>query len=431
MKSREPVEVQIDHLDLDGCGYSSDNKLAVYGALAGEQVIASPLARKRKRLYLKATEILEPSGDRVTPACGAAAHCGGCVFQHLVHGEQLTLKQDYLARELAPITPVSWLAPMTGPLYNYRSKARLGVKYVEKKGRVLVGFREKQKPYIADILACPVLSQPVDELLQPLARLVEQLSIPRSIPQVEVAVSDLTALIIRHLEPFNENDKSLLAEFEQRHSVMVLCQPGGMDTIHPLTGEEQWMKYHLPEFELEFLFQPTDFTQVNQVINRQMVRRAVDLLAPGPGDRVLDAFCGIGNFSLAIARTGASVVGVEYSESSVSRAGLNARHNRLEMVRFEVANLHSDAIKTYINQSYNKVLLDPPRSGAEALVKGLASGNVERVVYVSCNPETLARDVKILVGEGFQLQSAGIIDMFPHTSHVESIALLTRPVSAA
>ncbi len=426
---REPVLLEIERLEVDGCGYDADGRHAVFGSLPGERVTAVPISRRRKRLYLRTTEVESASAHRVTPICEAAAYCGGCSFQHVAHDHQLVLKADYVRNCLAPLTAEQWLPPIQGSTSHYRSKARLGVKYVDKKQRMLVGFREKLKPYIAEIDRCPVLIKPVSDLLGALAATIEQLSVAKAIPQIELASGESeTALIFRHLEPLTPEDEASLQAFGLEHDFQIFLQPGGVDTthrIHPAAGEAL-LHYSLPAYELNFEFSPQDFTQVNLDVNRQMVDQALSLLALSPDDHVLDAFCGIGNFSLAIARDAGQVLGLESSAPSVARAAQNARNNQIKNVSFEVADLHAESHEIKGLQGINKVLLDPPRSGAESLVKTLARSNIERVVYVSCNPETLARDAKILVEQGFRLGCAGIIDMFPHTTHVESIALFVR-----
>jgi len=436
MRSLDPELIIIDTLAVDGCGYGNDGQAAVYGALPGESVQAMPIARKRKRKYFRATEVLSPSADRVEPRCGAALYCGGCSFQHLAHAEQLVLKQAYLESCLQPLSPETWLPPLSAEPYGYRTKARLGVKFVEKKNRVLVGFREKQKPYIADIDNCPVLIPVLGELIQPLENLISSLTVMRAIPQVEVAAGDTeTALIFRHLEPLAEADIEALADFALTRQLRIYLQSAGPDSIIPLplasgSQPDEYLHFNLPDADLTFAFAPQDFTQVNLAVNRLMVNRALALLAPAASDQVLDAFCGIGNFSLAVARSGAQVFGAEFSASSIDRARLNAARNAVTNAGFGVIDLHQESLEIPGFTGFNKVLLDPPRSGAMSLVKKLETRNVERVVYVSCNPETLARDAEILVEQGFTLRSAGIIDMFPHTTHVESIALFTCPEDA-
>lgn len=429
MKSNDPIEVTVVTVAEDGCAYTDDGKQAVFGALPGEKVLAVPVARKRKRLYLRSTEVLDSSSHRVTPICKAASFCGGCSFQHASHAYQLELKQAQVKQKLGQMTPGEWMEPISAPYYGYRTKARLGVKYVEKKDRVLVGFREKMKPYITDIGNCPILVDPVSNLIEPLIELISGLSEPRTIPQIEVACGDSdVALIFRHMAAMSDDDIQKLQSFGHEHSVQMFLQPGGLDSTHKIFPEDDnhLLHYRLPDYGLVFQFSPQDFTQVNLAVNRQMVARAIALLDIDPSDEVFDAFCGIGNFSLAISRFAKKVTGAEQSASSIARARDNARLNGVKNVSFVVDDLQLETTEINGLEGVNKVLLDPPRSGAEAMVKRLASSNVVRVVYVSCNPETLARDIGILEKQGFELRSAGIIDMFPHTTHVESIALLVR-----
>ena len=433
MKSRDPLEIRISNLSVDGCGYSEDQQKAVYGALPGELVTALPIAKKRKRHYFRAIEIADQSPDRVNPECAVADICGGCSFQHVNRETQLRLKQGRLEDEFSPLVPKNWLAPIAAAAYGYRTKARLGVKYVQKKERVLVGFREKHKPYITDTPSCPILYSTIQKLLKPLANLVSELSISSSVPQIEVAAGDTeVAIIIRHLEATSDIDLEKVSEFGRNYDVVVFLQPAGIDSIWKLypKDDSDFLQFAIPEHDLDIRFEPQDFTQVNLNVNRLMIAAALELLALESDDVVLDAFCGIGNFSLPIAKYAGQVIGLEQSESSIERAKMNASRNSIQNTQFRVADLHVDEPRisdnTDIFSSVNKVLLDPPRSGAEQLVKILASSNVGRVVYVSCNPETLARDAKLLVEQGFELQSAGIIDMFPHTTHIESIALFQR-----
>ena len=419
----------MDTVAEDGCAYTADGKQAVFGALPGEKVIAVPVARKRKRLYLRSTEVLASSSHRVTPMCKAASFCGGCSFQHASHAYQLELKQAQVQQKFGQITPSEWMEPISAPTYGYRTKARLGVKYVDKKDRVLVGFREKMKPYITDIENCPILVDPVSNLIEPLIELISGLSEPRTIPQIEVACGDSdVALIFRHMAAMPDEDMQKLQSFGKEQSVQMFLQPEGLDSTHKIFPQDNddLLRYRLPDYDLVFQFSPQDFTQVNLAVNRQMVARAVALLDIDPSDEVFDAFCGIGNFSLAISRFAKKVTGAEQSASSIARARENARLNGVENVSFVVEDLQLETSEINGLEGANKVLLDPPRSGAEAMVKRLAGSNVVRVVYVSCNPETLARDIGILEKQGFELRSAGIIDMFPHTTHVESIALLVR-----
>lgn len=422
------MTVDVTGLSPEGYGVDASGKLRVTGALPGERVIARPFTRRQKKLYLRTESVELASPDRVPAICSAAAICGGCSLQHVNGDRQLADKSNGLAQALGTVTPKSWLPPLRGPVSGYRSKARVGVKFVARKERVLVGFREKMSPYVAEIDYCEVLVPALARLLPPLAETISLLDARASIPQLEVAAGDDgAALVFRHLAPLCDSDIEVLRQFATLHSVSVFLQPGGPSSVTLLQGSEL-LRYQLPAYELSYDFHPMEFTQVNQAINRQLVDLALDLLDPLQEDVVLDLFCGIGNFTLPIARCAGHVLGMELSESSIDRARKNAMANGITNVDFSVLNLIEPAVDvgTLVPANATKVLLDPPRSGAEAICEALASTNVHRVVYVSCNPLTLARDVKILVDHGFQLEQAGVIDMFPHTTHVESIASLKR-----
>lgn len=416
-------------LDDDGYGISDDGKHGVFGALPGETVTSIAIARKRKKLFGRAYSVSNPAENRVEARCSAASYCGGCSLQHMSADSQVLFKQQRLSREFAACPPQEWLQPLVDDVYNYRSKARLGVKFVDKKGRVLVGFREKMKPYIADIDTCHVLQGPVSTLIEPLARLIGNLENPKAVPQIEVASGDdASALVFRHLEPFDDHELDMFRTFGQDFKVDIYLQSGNPQSAYKLFPEDgiERLSYWLPEQECRIYFHPLDFTQVNPRINRKMVGLAIDLLELDETDQVLDAFCGIGNFSLALARKANRVLGLENAQTSIDRARENALHNRIDNVQFEVVDLFMEEIPIQGFESISKVLVDPPRTGALELCKKLASSKVERVVYVSCNPRTLARDAQFLVEKGYQLHRLGMIDMFPHTTHVESIALLIR-----
>ncbi|MDG1204012.1 MAG: 23S rRNA (uracil(1939)-C(5))-methyltransferase RlmD [Pseudomonadales bacterium] len=430
MKKRfEPVNTKIVGLHKDGYGITDDPRLCVHGALAGEDVTALPFTRKKQKIFAKTTEIHKASDDRCEPMCSVAADCGGCSLQHYDPLAQIKHKQSFLFDTLADTQPSGYFSPLTGPVSHYRAKGRLGVKYVDKKERVLVGFREKLKPYITEATNCCVLKKPVSDLLESLARLIEGFSDPRTLPQIEVAMGDAdAALVFRHLNDLDLNDLEQLKSFGAAHQLHVYLQPGNLATVHkiwPADGIER-LEYALPDFDLTFEFHPMDFTQINPEINRKMVAKAIEYLDVNDADCVFDAFCGIGNFSLAVARRAKHVIGIEASIPSVERAKVNAAKNALHNTEFHVADLFAEGLDIPALQQANKVLLDPPRSGAFEVCKKLASSKVERVVYVSCNPETLARDAEILVASGYQFEGAGVIDMFPHTTHVESIACFSR-----
>jgi 23S rRNA (uracil1939-C5)-methyltransferase len=330
------------------------------------------------------------------------------------------------------------LAPIHGPAWGYRHRARLSVRYVAKKGGVLVGFHERRSSYVADMTSCLVLPERISALLPELRTLVGGLSIRDRLPQIELAIGEgtdedgreaLDALVLRILEPLNEADVRALAAFGARHGVQFYLQPHGPDSARPLESHARKLAYALPDFGVRLEFEPTDFTQVNAQMNRVLVRRAIALLDPAPGERIADFFCGLGNFTLPIARRGAEAIGVDGSRTLAERAAANAERNGLaERVRFSVANLFEATRESVAELGpLDKALIDPPREGAIALVKALPEGGVRRLVYVSCNPATLARDAAVLVHEhGFSLDAAGVANMFPHTTHVESVALFTR-----
>lgn len=416
-------------LKVDGtCRVVADGRTyEVFGALGFETVTPVPRKRTRGKLLAIASDILNPSADRVQPTCDVAGTCGGCSLMHVSGRAQLKLKEDWLRRELAH-EQVEMLQPLEGPVRAYRAKARLGVRYVAAKERVLVGFREKLSGFVTDTVRCDVLAPPLGDLVTPLAEMIGKLGNPRCIPQVEVtALEGQAVLVFRHLEPFDAADEERLLAFAKTWGVHVYLQPAGPDTMSMLKGQpEVKLSYQLPRFGVTLNVSPGDFVQVNTGLNREMVGLAIDLLDCAPDDRVADLFCGIGNFGLAAATVVQRVAGFDSTASAIGRANDNAQMNGIGNARFEVRDLMAEDLSTTLVLDANKVILDPPRSGALAVSKLLVSSNVERVVYVSCNPVTLARDVNTLIAGGFELVKAGIMDMFPHTTHVESIALLTR-----
>lgn len=402
----------------------------VYGALPGEQLTVMPFSKRKRKVFARPTEIHTQHPDRVDPPCSVADVCGGCSLQHLQTDKQIEFKQEFVKQTFFEAEPEHWYVPLRGDVAGYRGKARLGVKYVDKKEKVLVGFREKLKPFIVETERCHVLRAPVGELIPDLANLIETISVPKEIPQIEVAVSDdVLALVFRHLVELTSDDEEKLVAFAKQHSndeqrIHIYLQPDSPENLVKLfpSDSHQYLHYALPEFDLRYEFLPLDFTQVNASINTKMVSRAIELLELKSTDTVLDAFCGIGNFSLALARRAGHVLGIESSEQSVVRGRHNADLNGINNCVFIAQDLFAESLDIEGLQSVNKVLLDPPRSGAESLCKTLASHKVERVVYVSCNPVSLARDAQILVSAGYKFDGAGVIDMFPHTTHVESIA---------
>jgi 23S rRNA (uracil1939-C5)-methyltransferase len=431
----EPVShITVESLSHDGRGVAHLDGKTVFieGALPGEQVDFEYLATRKTFDEARVTDVHEASPDRVTPKCAHFGVCGGCSLQHMEPGAQIRAKQQVLLDNLIRIgnvAPERVLPPMTGPVWGYRTKARLGVKDVIKKGRVLVGFREKRAPYIADLSRCEVLHPSVGEHLEELDGLVGQLDARARIPQIEVAVSEqATALVFRNLDPLSEADVTRLRQFATESGMHVYLQPAGPDSVQALMPAEPMLSYHLPKQEIEIRFRPNDFTQVNTEINRQMVARVLGLLELDQTDSVLDLFCGLGNFTLPMARLAGNVVGVEGDTGLVNRARDNAVLNGLENVAFHVANLAEDQRHaSWAGGAYSKVLLDPPRSGAAEIMDMVGNVAPQRIVYVSCHPGSLARDAGTLVSEkGYRLQAAGVMDMFPHTAHVESIALFER-----
>jgi len=431
----ELVEVNIESLSPEGRGVAHiDGKVVfVDFALPGETVAFKYTRQSKKFDEGRAVTIISASDDRVEPVCEHFGVCGGCSMQHQGLQAQISSKQRALMQQfqhLGQVQPEEILPPLHGPTEHYRQKARLGVKYVFKKGKVLVGFREKGNAFLADLHHCPVLHESVGERLQALSALIMSMDARESIPQIEVAVSDTqTALVFRHLEALSDADKAALVQFAQQYDLYILLQSGGPDTVTSLWPESPSpLSYTLKEQRVKIEFQPSDFIQVNSEINQAMLSNALRMLALSGDDRVLDLFCGLGNFTLAIARQCAEVTGVEGAQSMVVKARHNAQVNGIENASFFAADLSVDiANEPWLNQSYDKILLDPPRSGAMEMLKYIRKLSATRIVYVSCNPATLARDSHVLVHEfGYTLEQAGVMDMFPHTAHVESIALFTK-----
>ncbi|MCH8944092.1 MAG: 23S rRNA (uracil(1939)-C(5))-methyltransferase RlmD [Proteobacteria bacterium] len=435
-RRREPETAMIDSATHDGRGIAavSGKKVFVAGALPGETVRF--IRRKSRRNYDEAEllEVIEASADRITAKCEAFGRCGGCSLQHVSEQYQRDIKEQTLRDNLeriAKVEPESWLAPMTSPVWNYRRRARLAVKDVAAKGRVLVGFRERHAPFITDMHRCEVLAEPIDGLLDELSDLIGKLSIRARLPQIEVAVAENgVALVFRVLDPPDDADKRLLSAFGAAHTLRIYLQPAGLDSLQLLYPQtlDASLYYTLSDFDIKIEFEPIDFVQVNNEINQRMVAFAIAQLQPGADDRVLDLFCGIGNFSLPLARYAGTVLGVEGDKNLVARAAANAERNDLHNVEFRVADLNKiDGSEAWVKAGCNRLLLDPARSGAAEIVARMNLLGPERIVYVSCHPGTLARDAATLVHDhGYRLEAAGIIDMFPHTAHVESIAIFNH-----
>jgi 23S rRNA (uracil1939-C5)-methyltransferase len=432
MRKRKLPFTDVGHtLTIEGTCLSEDGRYATHGLLPGERALIVPLKKKKGQWICQSQNIEQDHPARVIPVCAHAAQCGGCSYQHFDRPAQLAFKREWLQTLFDQCEPKIWLETLSGKDVGYRSKARLGVKHVAKKGRTLIGFREVGSAYITEMTSCQVLVPELAELIEPLSRLIDGLDSRSSIPQIEVAASNgSVALVVRHLTILSASDLAAFADFQSAHQVMVLLQSKGPDSVRPLTeNADPLLHYRLNDQGLVFEFHPMDFTQVNQAVNQEMVNRALDLLDLKPGDQVLDAFCGIGNFSLAIAQAAAGVIGLEASTASVDRARKNAQLNGLKNASFDVADLYSTENSSLVLPQINKVLLDPPRSGAELVCNKLVEIACEKIVYVSCNPKTLRRDADILIAGGYQLDQMGMIDMFPHTAHMESIALFSRGAS--
>ena len=452
----ETNALEVGALDLDGQGVARrpDGKVVfIEGALPGERVTVNVHRRKNQWEQGTLLALERESALRVVPRCphfglhpGA---CGGCKVQHLEPTAQVAVKQRVLEDNLwhlGKVKPERMLRPIEGPSWGYRYRARLSVRFVAKKNTVLVGFHERKSRYVADMQVCPVLPPQVSALLMPLRELIGAMDQRDRLPQIELAAGDaLTALVLRHLEPLTPDDQQRLREFGARNAVQWWLQPGGPDTVHRLASDDEVLAYRLPEFGVEMPFKPTDFTQVNPMINRVLVQRAIQCLEVAPTDQVIDWFCGLGNFTLPLARVARQVLGIEGSRLLVDRAQANATHNGLSaQTVFEVRNLFELSASDLASlPSADRWLIDPPREGAFALAKALADlrqrdpsdppsqthawEGPKRVVYVSCNPATLARDAGLIVHQaGYRCVAAGVVNMFPHTAHVESMAVFER-----
>jgi 23S rRNA (uracil1939-C5)-methyltransferase len=431
-----PETAVIGDMTVEGHGIATvgGKRVFVSGALAGE---TATFRRVRSRSNYDEAQLLDvavPAADRVAPRCAYFGTCGGCSLQHLAAAAQLRLKEAALLQSLRRIgfvSPSRVLSAVTGPAWGYRRRARLAVRQVSAKGRVLVGFSERDSSKITDMQSCETAHSAVAALIAPLSELIGALSLAQRIPQVEAVVADnATMLIFRVLDAPTPSDLDILRGFRRRHGVRIMLQRAGPDQIEPLDGDgdegELW--YELPDDGLRMVFGPTDFIQVNAAVNRQMIALAGELMQAGPSQRVLELFCGVGNFTLPLARRAAMVLGVEGAPAMVARARDNARRNGIGNAEFRVADLAGEAgAAAWAGQRFDAVLLDPPRAGAAALMRPLAATGANRIVYVSCHPGSLARDAGTLVNElGYRLAAAGVLDMFPSTSHVESIALFER-----
>lgn len=412
-----------------GVGHVEGKAVFVADALPGEAVLYQPVKVKRDYEQAEMVTLFSAAAERVTPGCAHFGVCGGCALQHASAEAQLRFKQNQLIEALArvgDVTPERVLAPLTGARWGYRRRARLGVKYVPKKGGTLVGFRERGAPFIAQLARCEVLVPEVGTRLQDMAAMIDTLSIRERLPQIEVAAADnAIALVLRVLDEPSAEDRRILAEFGHRHGFVIFLQPGNEQTIAPLDDPAPALYYTLPAHDARLYFRPNDFVQIHGEINRAMVDEALAQLAPEPHETVLELFSGLGNFSIPLARQAARVVTVEGEAGLVERARENARANRCDNIEAHVDDLFAPAARpAWLPEHVDKVLIDPPRSGAAEIIEQVAASGAKRIVYCSCHPATLARDARVLIHEhGYRLEAAGVMDMFPHTAHIESMAV--------
>jgi len=441
-----PTPFILDIVDLshDGRGVArqnNDKTIFVAGALPGEQVLVRQTAHSRHFDEGVVVEILKASPDRVPPRCAHFGICAGCTLQHLGAESQIKAKQRVLLENFARIgkvSPEQILPPLTDVAWGYRRRGRFSVRRVEKKGKTLVGFRERNPRFVADLHECHTAIPAIAAQIPKLSTLVDRLSNRADIPQIEFIAGDARddfsgiALVVRHLSAFSADDIELLRAFARDTGIALFLQPGGVDSVHLLwpslpEGQVLALAFRLSEWSLELKFRPLDFIQVNATLNEKMIARALDILDVRPGERILDLFCGLGNFTLPLARGVGQgcVVGVEGDAGLIARANENAAHNGVLNAQFYAADLTQDQRHaTWMREGFDKLLLDPPRSGALEVLQQLPLPQFKRIVYVSCHPGSLARDAGYLVNErGWRLVSAGVMDMFPHTAHVESIAV--------
>ena len=433
-KQRPPFDLDITDLSHDGrgVGHREGKAIFVTGALPGETVRVEQTGRNRHFDEGRTLEVLVASPDRIEPRCPHFGTCAGCVLQHLAEARQIAAKHGVLMdnlQRIGHVAPGQVLEPLVDAAWGYRRKGRFSVRFVEKKGKTVVGFRESNPRFVADLSVCHTVIPEIGERLPALSALVDSLDGKRTLPQIEfIAGEQGVALVFRHLEPLSADDQARLVAFARETGFAVLLQPGGIDTVKPLWPEQLELSFALPDFDLHLAFRPLDFIQVNAGLNDKMIRRALELLDPQPQDRVLDLFCGLGNFTLPLARRSGRVVGVEGDAGLVARARENAARNQVANVEFHAADLAKDlAGEPWMKAGFDKLLLDPPRAGAAEVLAQLPLKGIRRIVYVSCHPGSLARDAGFLVRErGYRLVAAGAMDMFPQTAHVESIALFEK-----
>lgn len=434
-KPKNSATAEVYALSHDGRGIATvDSKTTfISGALPNETVTYRITQKHSNYNEANTLDIISASNERVTPPCQHFGLCGGCSLQHMNAELQMQMKQQTLLDQLkhfGNVTPENILAPLNAQSIGYRRKARLGVKFVIKKDKLLVGFREKSSNYLAELESCVVLHPKVGKQFKELSELILSLELYKQIPQIEVAIGDTAAaLVFRHLETLSEEDKNKLKAFGAKYEFHIYLQPNPPQAITKLWPEDQneRISYTLPDDGLEFLFHPLDFTQINLEMNRLMVKQAITLLDVQANETVLDLFCGIGNFTLPLAKRAKQVIGIEGGTEMVNRAHGNANHNQINNVEFYAANLMEPPTQAaWMQSQYDKILLDPPRAGAKEIIPYFKQFNAKKIVYVSCNPATLARDAGELHQLGYKLTHAGIMNMFPHTSHIEAMAVFEK-----
>ncbi len=430
----QPIEVVIEDLSHDGRGIARVNGKVMFvnGALPGEKVMVKHTGGNKNFEEGLVTEVLEASEDRVEAKCQYYDICNGCTMMHLAPTKQIEFKQNTLKQNLikmAKIEPQTWISALTDESWHYRRRARLSVRWVIAKEKVLVGFREKDGRYVADMDYCEILQKPLDDLLKPLALMIEKLRIRQQIAQIEASIADEdVALIIRHLKPIGVEDEKVLLNFAAEHDVRIYSQSKGPKTIFEMTQKKKPLFFDMKEYGIRMEFLPSDFIQVNAKMNIKMINQAIELLDIQKDDVVLDLFCGLGNFTLPLAKKVKKIVGIEGEKTLVQRAVENAKLNKLNNIEFHEADLRKNHENSeWFKHDYSKIMIDPPRSGAWEILPLIASTNAKTLLYVSCHPASLARDADRLVNEfGYKMVKAGVMDMFPHTSHVESMALFVR-----
>jgi 23S rRNA (uracil1939-C5)-methyltransferase len=434
-KINREFELEIHDVIHDGRGVGRYEGKAVFvsGALNGETVRVKQTGRNRNYDEAETLEVLKASPDRVMPKCQHFGVCSGCVLQHLAEDKQIESKQHILIENLSRLGHVQAekiLEPLVDIAWGYRRKGRFSVRYVEKKEKTMVGFREVTNPrYVADISMCHTIIPALGEKLPLLTALIDSLDAKRTIAQIEFIAGDgPIALVFRNLEALSEGDQDKFKQFAIDTGFAVFMQPSGVNSVYALWPENTALEFSIPAYNIRLAFKPLDFIQVNAGLNQKMIARAVEMLDPQPGERILDLFCGLGNFTLPLARQCTSVVGVEGEANLVARARDNASLNGLDNAEFYAADLAKDlSSEAWMQQGFDKLLLDPPRAGAAEVLAQMPLKNIRRIVYVSCHPGSLARDAGFLVRErGYTLKAAGVMDMFPHTAHVESIALFEK-----